>query len=574
MYILTVEQMRKAEAAANAAGQTFDLMMESAGQALAATVRQFSQPEGLRTLVLVGPGNNGGDGLVAAYHLNKMGAHVTCYVWKRGPGDANLARAGDSGCKIVQAEDDGERTNLAREAEEAEVILDALLGTGVDRPISGPLKDVLTCVQTVVESRRRHRLPWVKEALQIVDPTLKMPERPATPMVLAADAPSGLNCDSGAVDPATLSADVTVTFGFPKPGHFAFPGAGRVGKLLIAEIGIPPRLVEDCHVHLVTSQMVAERLPVRPLDAHKGTFGRALIVAGSVNYTGAPALAAAAAARVGAGLVTLALPERIFPIVATRLWEATYLLLPQTMGVINPEAIKILKDNLSDYQSVLIGPGLGHEKEAVRFVNQFLSGRDTAGSKGRGRTRLGFVVSPTSGEAMPSEEDTSEADRALPPLVIDADALNALAEEKDWPSWTPTGSVLTPHPGEMGRLLGCEIGEIQADRVGIAQKAAREWRQIVVLKGAHTVIASPDGEAYVLPFANPLLATAGTGDVLAGAIAGLIVQGLTPLDAAIVGAFLHGLTAEELEFSKDQEAGSIASDLLAYLPAAIQRLRT
>ena len=296
MYILTVEQMREAEAAANAAGQTYELMMESAGQAVATAVRQINHPDGLRALILIGPGNNGGDGLVAAYHLRRMGADVACYIWKCEDGaDSNLARAKEAGCRIIWADEDMEWTQLSRKCEEADIVLDSLLGTGASRPITGSLADLLELVREIVGTRRQHRLPWMKEALQIVDPTLKMPQRPETPMIVAVDAPSGLNCDTGAIDTHTLPADLTVTFGFPKLGHFTFPGAGLVGKLLVAEIGIAPRLVGDCHVHLVTSQMVAERLPARPLDAHKGTFGRALIVAGSVNYTGAPALAATAA---------------------------------------------------------------------------------------------------------------------------------------------------------------------------------------------------------------------------------------------------------------------------------------
>jgi len=209
---------------------------------------------------------------------------------------------------------------------------------------------------------------------------------------------------------------------------------------------------------------------------------------------------------------------------------------------------------------------LGQDKEVARFVREFLAGPERPKQKARGR--MGFVAGEPAGANGAGEENG----RALPPLVIDADALNALAQEERWWSDVPAGSILTPHPGEMARLLHAERDAVQADRIGTALRAAREWRQIVVLKGAYTVIASPDGEAYVLPFATPLLATAGTGDVLAGILVGLLAQGLKPLDAAIAGGFLHGLTAVEIEENWEQGAGTVASDLVAALPAALKRL--
>ncbi|MGQ9517835.1 MAG: NAD(P)H-hydrate epimerase, partial [Anaerolineae bacterium] len=389
MYILSVEQMRQAEAAADAAGQTYAVMMENAGQAVVTAVRQMIDPQGQRILVLVGPGNNGGDGLVAAFHLQRLGGAVTCYIWRRTlEGDAHFARARDAGCRVLWAQEDAGWAVLRQECEQADVVLDALLGTGIARPITGDLAELLGVVRETIERRRRARLPWIKEALQVIDPILKVPERPETPLVVAVDVPSGLNCDTGALDPAALPADVTVTFGFPKRGQFIFPGAGAVGKLLIAEIGIPPRLVKDCHLHLVTTKMVSERLPQRPLDAHKGIFGRALIIAGSVNYTGAPALAAAAAARVGAGLVTLALARSVFPVVAAKLFEPTYILLPESLGVISDEAVDVLCERLPEYGALLIGPGLGQADEVVRFVHTFLSGELRLP---RRRPRIGFV---------------------------------------------------------------------------------------------------------------------------------------------------------------------------------------
>lgn len=567
MYILTVQQMREAEAAADAAGHTYARMMESAGQALATALRQITEPAGLHILVLVGPGNNGGDGLVAAYHLLQMGADVSCYLWARKvEGDENFERARQAGCHIVRASEDADLRHLRDLCETADVVLDALLGTGASRPIQGELAELLHIVRQTVERRRAHRLPWMKEALQVVDPTLKVPQRPETPLIMAVDVPSGLNCDTGEVDEATLPADVTITFGFPKRGQFLFPGAGMVGKLLIAEIGIPPRLVKECHLHLVTTQMVTEHLPARPLDAHKGTFGRALIVAGSVNYTGAPALAGAAATRVGTGLVTLALARSVFPIVAGHLMENTYIILPESLGVITEGAIEVLCGRLEGYEAMLIGPGLGQEDEVVQFVQSFIAGEL---HRPRRRERLGFL----NREGGEGEEEGQPAVR-FPPIVIDADALNALAKQDAWWDKIPPGCVLTPHPGEMARLTGRPVEEVQAHRIEIAGESAQAWNQVVVLKGAHTVIADPAGETYILPFADPTLATAGTGDVLAGAIVGFLAQGLSPLHAALVGGFVHGMAAEEIEYSRQISCGVVASDIIAGLPVALQRLRT
>jgi NAD(P)H-hydrate epimerase len=371
------------------------------------------------------------------------------------------------------------------------------------------------------------------------------------------DVPSGLDCDTGALDPAALPADLTVTFAAPKRGHFRFPGAGAIGELIVADIGIDASLGSDIQVEVATAEGIACMLPPRPVDAHKGTFGKAMIVAGSINYAGAPYLAAAAAARVGTGLVTLAPPQPLYPILASKLTEATFVLLPHNMGVLVPEALRVLASNLDGYQALLIGPGLGREKETVEFIYRALGAAAASG-----RRRMGFE---RAGE--PAEDKVD-----LPPLVLDADALNALAEREDWWTCLPENSILTPHPGEMARLTHGDRSDPDEDRIALASTQAGEWRQIVVLKGAHTVVAAPDGRATVIPFANPGLATAGTGDVLAGAIVGLLAQGLAPFEAAVCGAYLHGL-AGQIVAEQMGTAGSLAGDLLPALPQAILRLQ-
>jgi len=381
----------------------------------------------------------------------------------------------------------------------------------------------------------------------------------ARPLLIAVDGPTGLNYDTGALDPAAIPAEVTVTFAYPKLGHFAFPGAAACGQLVVADIGTGPSLAKDIKLQVAEAEMIRALLPARPADAHKGTFGKAMIVAGSIYYSGAAALAAQAATRVGAGLVTLCLPRTIYSAVASKLTEVTYQPLPDDMGVLNTDAARVLTEKIKGYQALLVGPGLSTEKETVAFVRRLLDVEPPAK-----KARLGFQV--LTAEAEPEKV-------ALPPLVVDADALNALAEVEGWAERLPRPSILTPHPGEMARLMRLEDkAALDPDRVGVARQMANEWGHIVILKGAFTVVAHPDGHVVVLPFANPALATAGSGDVLAGAIVGLLAQGLEPFEAALCGAYLHGL-AGELARREIGDAGAVAGDVLTRLPAAIRQLR-
>jgi NAD(P)H-hydrate epimerase len=369
-----------------------------------------------------------------------------------------------------------------------------------------------------------------------------------------------LDCDTGTLDPAALFADMTVTFAHPKAGLLKFPGAEAVGSLIVADIGIPAELAEDVWLEMATPAQICSWLPGRPLAAHKGSFGRALVVAGSVNFAGAAALAGQAATRVGAGLVTMALPAPIQSAVAAHLAEATYLLLPHDLGVIASDAVQVLLNHAGDYQALLLGPGITQEAEPVAFVHSLL-GQHSPERKGR----IGFVA---------SSADDDEQRATLPPLVLDADALNALSRVEGWWKALPSDSVVTPHPGEMARLMGSQtrVRDIQADREGVCRRMAQAWGAVVVLKGAFTVVAAPDGRAAGIPFANPGLATAGSGDVLAGAIAGLRAQGMGALESAVAGAYAHGL-AGELARADLGDMGMVAGDLPPRLPLALRRIR-
>jgi NAD(P)H-hydrate epimerase len=340
----------------------------------------------------------------------------------------------------------------------------------------------------------------------------------------------------------------------PKWGHVALPGAAKVGELVIADIGIPKSVTIPEGVELVTPDWVHELLPPRPIDANKGTFGKALIVAGSTNYTGAAILAARAAVRAGTGLVTLATPSLLHAAIVPAVPEATYLLLPHTLGIVNARAVSLVRECASRYSAMLIGPGLGNTAESHDFLADLL--------KGSGRKRSTGFVRDEADTAVPAP---------LPPLVLDADGLNILATMPDWASQLPGDTVLTPHPGEMSRMTGLTIDEIQASRLEIAQTWAKAWKQVVVLKGAFTVVAGPDRQPAILPFANSGLASAGTGDVLAGTIIALRAQGLDAFDAAIVGCYLHGL-AGEIAAAQHGTAGMAAGDVADGIAKAWHRL--
>jgi NAD(P)H-hydrate epimerase len=551
--IISVEKSRMLENTANEQGLSFSQMMENAGRGTAQAIDHRLGAKGKRVVVLVGPGNNGGDGLVAAHYLWEMGARVTCYLWKRSDdGDDNLQRVKQDCVPLVWAEDDGDFEAVQGLLSGADVVVDALLGVGVSRPIGGTLKELLSAVCKTVDGRRS---PY-----GLAETVPHSPVQPV-PLVVAVDCPSGLDCDTGALDPAAMPADLTVTFAYPKVGLLRFPGADAVGEMVVVDIAIPPDLAKDVGVEMATSGQVRAWLAERPGSAHKGTFGRALIVAGSVNYVGAAALAGAGAKRVGAGLVTMALPMPIQPAVAANLTEATYLLLPHDLGVVASGAVKVIREELENYHALLLGPGLTQEEETVAFVHEFLG----LGRPAR-RGHIGFVSSSQADEPQRS---------SLPPLVVDADGLNALARAEEWWRALPPDTILTPHPGEMARLMGGEVKaeEIQSDREGVAGRMAEAWGAVVVLKGAFTVIAAPDGRVTVLPFANAGLATAGSGDVLAGAIVGLRAQGLGAFESAVAGAFVHGL-AGELARVDLGDMGMVAGDLPSRLPLALRRIRS
>jgi hydroxyethylthiazole kinase-like uncharacterized protein yjeF len=540
--VVTTAQMRAIEAAADRAGVSYAQMMEAAGRAVAqAVLARVESAAAQRVVVLCGRGNNGGDGLVAAYHLAEAGAAVSVYcpapLDEQSP---NLQRVRRRGLPVESLTGDPDGQVLQQWLSQATVVVDAVFGTGVRLPLAGSAADVLRQAARALAAR-------------------SMP-----PLRVAVDCPSGMNCDTGEVDPVALPADVTVTFAAAKLGHFAFPAAEMAGELIVADIGISADLPELSQVKVTqaTARAVKSLLPARPPSAHKGTFGRALVIAGSLNYTGAAYLAGAAAYRAGAGLVTLAVPEPLHAILAGQLPEATWLLLPDDLGVIAAAAAEVVEKEATRTQAWLVGCGFGTEKQTGLFLRRILQLDDSAGGGGR-RGALGFAVRETGEAGAPAV--TPER----PPLVVDADGLRLLAQVEGWPKRLSHRAVLTPHPGEMAALTGLDKDAIQADRLGVALRFAREWGQVVVLKGAFTVVAAPDGQATLQPFATSALARAGTGDVLAGAITGLLAQGMAPYAAAVAGAYLHGRAGELAAETMGQTASVLAGDVLAAFPEAL-----
>lgn len=519
--VVTVAEMQALEAASEAAGVSTDTLMENAGLACARSIRErLGGAAGQRIVVLVGPGNNGADGLVLARHLARWGADVCCYIVRGRPADdPKMTDALAYGVAVSDASNDAGLLELDRMLSRCDAVVDTILGAGRHRPLDGIVGDVGGLVNRV-RSRR--------------------PDLP----VIAVDLPTGVNPDSGDTDPRTIIADETLALCHPKYGIANFPGAECAGRITVLGIGLPDAVSASADGDLPTEWMTPESacslLPQRPLTAHKGTFGHLLIVAGSRNFVGAASLAARGAHRAGAGLVTLAAPESVYRIVASRLTETIHLPLPEDAdGRIDPSAADVIRERIHNYSAMAVGCGLGWSSGTTILVDRLL----------------------LYGEDPPSL-----------PVVIDADGLNNLSLCSGWANRLRSPAALTPHPGEMATLTGQPTAQVQADRMGIAGQSAADWRQTVLLKGAHSVVASPDGKRCVLPFANPALAAGGTGDVLTGVIGGLLAQGLSPYDATRLGGFLHGMAAEHVR-AEYGDAGIVASDLLDQIPAIMAGLR-
>ncbi len=513
MHIVTVDEMRALETEADQRyGLSSAVLMENAGKSaaeiLSHTFRRQRSVSEVECLILVGPGNNGGDGLVMGRYLQKWGAQVSVYRWKE-----QRLTVGD--------QDVPEQETAARLEEafsRAAFVIDALLGTGRSRPLPESMRSLLARARAEREKR---------ETLRIV----------------AVDLPTGMNADTGEVDPGTIHCDMTITLACPKQGFFFFPGRGYTGELYTGDIGLPPELEEHLQTEMLTGKLVHRLLPTRPLDSNKGTFGKVMLFCGSPPYPGSAFLAGNAAGRTGAGLVTLAVTERMHPIYASAMHEVTFALLPDEEAE-SFEQSSALTKQLEGYRVLLMGPGLGQSAHTREVMLQVL------------------------------EHLRSLPDAQRPHLLIDADGLNNLSALERWWTLLPPGTVITPHPGEMGRLCGgLKVSGGSIDRLELARHKAAEWQVTLVLKGACTIIANPDGRTRINWLANPALATAGTGDVLSGMIIGLLAQKVEPFDAASVSVHLHTVAAD-LVSAEIGDRGLLASDLLSKIPRAMLKTQS
>ncbi|MDQ2978720.1 MAG: NAD(P)H-hydrate dehydratase [Acidobacteriota bacterium] len=507
--VLGSRQMRAADAAAIRSGTPSRTLMENAASALVEeTLASF--PDWRRVVVVCGPGNNGGDGLAAARLLRESGLSVLLFCLNdpselRKDAAVNLALARDAGLEPSSLASRSGFRGLAEALRDADGVVDALFGTGLSRALTG-------------------RAARAVEAI----------EAAARPVV-AADVPSGLSADTGALPGPSVRAALTVAFAAPKLCHVFPPARSRCGRVVVRDIGIPAAALSrsKSRARLVEKEDVARLFPARRLDANKSDFGRLAVIAGSRGKAGAAVLAARGALRAGAGLVTIFCPQAIESVAVDALPEAMTHALPDRGGALAPEAAGLLRKALEGFDAAVVGPGLSTEGGVVEVLRALL------------RLRM--------------------------PLVCDADALNAFAGEPGaFARRAPT--VLTPHPGEAGRLLSKTSGEVQADRLAAASELAARTRCVVVLKGEGTLTATPAGRVSVNPTGTPLLATAGSGDVLAGVVGALLASGLAPEDAAIASVYLHGAAAERLA-RRLGDAGLLASEIADALPEARLALR-
>lgn len=515
MKLVTVSQMRAIEKEAEARGVSYAQMMENAGRSLAEFVHALGGEEGWESVTgVVGSGNNGGDTLVALAWLAEAGWRTHAYLVNRRTADDPLvARYLKSGGDLTQFSADSDFTSLRGFLEDSDLLLDGLLGTGIKLPLKSEAALIL-------------------QGISLINSRLEMP-----PFILAVDCPSGVDCDTGDCADETLFADITLTMAAVKQGLLKLPAFDYVGDLKIVDIGLPEKLAswEILKVDVPDAEMISAFLPERSSASHKGTFGTAFVTAGCTSYTGAALLAGKAAYRSGVGLVTMAVPEPLHPALAGHLPEATWVLLQHEHGFISEQACHHVMTNLDRTTAILVGPGIGNKHTTKLFIEHLLS--------------------------------TLEL-----PAVFDADALRHLSGIHDWHKKIKEPAILTPHPGEMSAMTGLSREEVQSNRVEVAEKYAKEWGHIVVLKGAFTIVASLDGRTAVIPVATPALARAGTGDVLAGLIVGLRAQGLDAYDSAVAGAFIHakaGLLAADL---MGTTASVLASDVLDAVPEVLSAL--
>lgn len=463
------------------------VLMENAGARVVEEILSYAKGQKKKVLVLAGGGNNGGDGFVIARRLFDLGWDpLLCLLVNpkgiKGDAKCHLDVYLNRGLPVFYLQEhtlDDLKTKLIH----SDIIVDAILGTGVKGAVREPFHQVISLVNDLKEKQ-----------------------------IIAVDIPSGVSSDNGKVEGEAIKATNTVTFVFPKKGFFFNDGPNYIGKWKAVDISVPPSIVKQLGFQLpqlVTGALVKSLLPKRPRNGHKGTFGHALVVGGSRSYVGAPLYAAKAVLNSGAGLVTLAIPEGIYPMAATQNPESLFLPLSEKNGHFSEKAVEQLEPNLSQFDCVAIGPGMS------RF-------------QGGGKWILSLV------QALSNQS-----------LVVDADALYLLRNDLEKLKGYSGAIIFTPHPGEMAHLLNLSVKEVEEERLEIAREFAKTFGIFLLLKGHRSIIATPDGEVYINPYGHDALGKGGSGDVLTGLITSFLAQGAAPVDALIVASYLHARAGEE-----------------------------
>ncbi|MCR4437152.1 MAG: NAD(P)H-hydrate dehydratase [Clostridiales bacterium] len=514
MKVVTPEQMNEIDRRTiQEAGIPGIVLMENAALSVTGEIiKELGPVPGKKIAVFAGKGNNGGDAFAVARHLYNRGAEVRVFLLGRkeavaGDARVNLDILERLGQEVVELLEKEQMDRVFFEIAAAHLLVDGIFGTGLRGEVTGLAREI-------IEAINRSGKP-----------------------VISVDIPSGVSGETGKILGACVKAKKTVTFSLPKAGLVVHPGCEYAGELVVSDISIPSKVVDSLGIktNLTEEKYVSGLIPSRRSESNKGDYGRVLLITGSVGMTGAGCLCAGAALRAGAGLVYIGVPSALAPIYETSIMEAVTIPLEDNgSGYLSRRSIDRVLDALKRSTAVAVGPGLSVSDEIFEIIARVV-------------------------------------EEAESPVILDADALNAVSRDVPVLKKLKCGGVVTPHPGEMARLTGKTVKDIQENRIETAREFSAKWGTITVLKGARTVIASPDGEVFINPTGNSGMATGGTGDVLTGIIAGLVAQGLKPLEAAVAGVYLHGLAGDNTAEIKG-EHGLIAGDLVEQLPHVMKRM--
>jgi len=513
MKVATAEQMQELDRKAIEAYRIPGIvLMENAGRGATEVISNtFPDLQKMKIAIVAGKGNNGGDGFVIARYLLNRRISVKVYLLAdskglRGDAETNFQIFQRMKGEVISVPSSKDYQKVKKELEKFDLLIDAIFGTGLDAEVRGYYREVIDHLNTL--------------------------QKP----IVAIDIPSGLDANTGKPFGTAVRASLTITFGLPKIGHVISPGLDYVGKLKLVDIGLPKKLVEEERIqtYLLENDEIRGWLstPRRP-DTHKGDYGHLLVIAGSVGKTGAAAMACEAALRIGAGLVTLAIPKSLNAIMEVKLTEVMTEPLPETpKQTLSLRAFSSILRLCENKKAVIIGPGIGTFKETQSLILKLIKTLNL-------------------------------------PIILDADGLTALATQPKTLPTTNRSLILTPHPGEMAKLIRSTPKDVQEDRISISRNFAQSHHVHLVLKGHRSLIATPKGEVFINPTGNPGMASGGTGDVLTGMIGGLICQGFDILPSLQMAVYLHGLAGDEMA----QELGEkslIARDIIEKIPALLQ----